>query len=531
MKPLLVAFGGGLALIIVVRLLAPSFGGEMAAAAIAAAIAVGVVAWLGLYYHRDEERDRGSAGDDLYYLGLLFTLCSMSHTLIELVVDAEDAQARFQQLIGSFGIALVSTIAGILGRILLQSGSVAESPPEPEQLPPESTTPATAPAPETEDVTRANQEVAQTMLALRRDLREASNAFVHFTRTTLSHAESVKAHAERVVQDFNTRMDAAALQGVNSTSSAWEQAAARMAAATERLLRQIDQNTASATQRTDAAWQQLAVKSSATAEAARARLDENAEHMATLLGRLAAANRALESLGAGVEAARDSVATLGQQASQAARRVDEQTAATTRTHTAVADGTERVQASVAKTLGETLDKVAALRDNLVEQGRLWRAATEDFASVTAAERQRQAGIADAARRLLDELASGVALARGDIASLGDTMKNAVAEFAAATAAERQHQAGVAGAARSSLYELAAEVANARVDVVGLGETAKTTAAELVESAEQAQERLSVDRQQDAGGQRWPAWLAGLVSRLPHLPRLRPGSAPRKHAKP
>ena len=524
MKPLLVAFCGGLALIIGVRLLAPQFGGEMAAAAIAAGIAVGVVAWLGLYYHRDEGRDRGSAGDDLYYLGLLFTLCSMSHTLIELVVDADDAPARFQQLIGSFGIALVSTIAGILGRILLQSGTAADPPPQSEQQPKPTGEAAGRSVAAAEEIAKANQDVAQEMLSLRRDLREASNAFVHFTRTTLAHGESVKAHAERMIEDFNSRIDAAALQGVHSSSGAWQQAAAHMAEATERLLRRIDEHTASATGRTDAAWQELAARCAATAEAARARLDEDAEQMATLLGRLTAANRALDSLVSGMKSAGDSVAGLGEQASQAATRVDEQATAAARAHDALSTGTANVQAAIAQTLGETVQQVAALRDNLADQGRLWRSATADFAAATAAERQRQAGVADAVRRLLDELASGVENARGDVATLGDTMKNAVADFAAATAAERQHQAGVATAARSSLYELAAEVASARVDIVGLGETAKATAANVVETVEQARQELSIEAQQEPVGEQRPTGLAGVFS---SRSRRRSGSAPRQ----
>lgn len=51
-------------------------------------------------------------GDNFYYMGFIFTLASMSAALIQLRTG-EDVSA----LIGSFGIALVSTILGIAGRV------------------------------------------------------------------------------------------------------------------------------------------------------------------------------------------------------------------------------------------------------------------------------------------------------------------------------------------------------------------------------------------------------------------------------
>ncbi len=51
-------------------------------------------------------------GDNFYYMGFIFTLASMSAALIQLR-SGEDVGA----LIGSFGIALVSTILGIAGRV------------------------------------------------------------------------------------------------------------------------------------------------------------------------------------------------------------------------------------------------------------------------------------------------------------------------------------------------------------------------------------------------------------------------------
>ena len=60
--------------------------------------------------------------DNVYYLGLLFTLLSLVYSLVTLFLfnsDVTDRAGQTYNLIGSFGIALISTIFGILFRILL----------------------------------------------------------------------------------------------------------------------------------------------------------------------------------------------------------------------------------------------------------------------------------------------------------------------------------------------------------------------------------------------------------------------------
>jgi hypothetical protein len=53
-------------------------------------------------------------GDNCYYLGLVYTLASLIATLIQI-----DQGADIQRLLGNFGVALVSTAAGIIGRLIL----------------------------------------------------------------------------------------------------------------------------------------------------------------------------------------------------------------------------------------------------------------------------------------------------------------------------------------------------------------------------------------------------------------------------
>ena len=66
------------------------------------------------------EADRPErAGDNIYYLGFLFTLVSLSLALYSFSQNADDKSS----LIGDFAIALSTTIAGVLGRVWLGQGS------------------------------------------------------------------------------------------------------------------------------------------------------------------------------------------------------------------------------------------------------------------------------------------------------------------------------------------------------------------------------------------------------------------------
>lgn len=63
---------------------------------------------------------RDQAGDNVYYLGLLFTLVSMMSALWGVAGDEE----RVDRLLAAFGVALTSTILGVLLRIVLHQTRV-----------------------------------------------------------------------------------------------------------------------------------------------------------------------------------------------------------------------------------------------------------------------------------------------------------------------------------------------------------------------------------------------------------------------
>ena len=75
-----------------------------------------MVAYAVMLWDWDEKRPRSdSAGDNLYYLGFLYTLTSLGHSLFRFSIDREDASI----IVTNFGIAIFTTILGMALRILL----------------------------------------------------------------------------------------------------------------------------------------------------------------------------------------------------------------------------------------------------------------------------------------------------------------------------------------------------------------------------------------------------------------------------
>jgi hypothetical protein len=77
--------------------------------AVASMLAYGVIAYKIPAVHVRLDR----LGDNCYYLGFIFTLASMSAALLQLTRGAD-----IDALLGSFGIALFTTIVGVAGRVL-----------------------------------------------------------------------------------------------------------------------------------------------------------------------------------------------------------------------------------------------------------------------------------------------------------------------------------------------------------------------------------------------------------------------------
>ena len=81
----------------------------VAVLSVASMLLYGVLAWRLPTVRMRPDR----LGDNFYYLGFIFTLASLSATLIEIGVEP-----RIEELLGNFGIALTTTVVGVAGRVL-----------------------------------------------------------------------------------------------------------------------------------------------------------------------------------------------------------------------------------------------------------------------------------------------------------------------------------------------------------------------------------------------------------------------------
>lgn len=124
---LLALFGGGF-LVIFIRSIGDTSGAQGISIydISAVLIAVSIIFIYGLYIFLTKDRASVSvdrASDNAYYLGLLLTLFSLAYSLVKLVgfnIENEESIGNVIGLLPDFGLALASTIAGILVRVLLQ---------------------------------------------------------------------------------------------------------------------------------------------------------------------------------------------------------------------------------------------------------------------------------------------------------------------------------------------------------------------------------------------------------------------------
>jgi hypothetical protein len=115
-------------------------------------IGYGGMLWLRLFRLRDDQ-----AGDNLYYMGFLFTLTSLAVSLYQF-----SAAGSAEQIVQNFGIAIASTIAGIALRILFNQ--MRRDPVEVEAT--------------------ARLELAEASRRVKRELESAILEFGYFRRAT-----------------------------------------------------------------------------------------------------------------------------------------------------------------------------------------------------------------------------------------------------------------------------------------------------------------------------------------------------------
>ncbi|MCY4269602.1 MAG: hypothetical protein OXE80_05470 [Gammaproteobacteria bacterium] len=324
-RTLIQAFLGGLVVIVGLRTLVAGLTGATLAAFAAVAI-IGLVGWR---YHKafENAEERQIAGDNLYYLGLLFTLISLILALVQLFVldTQEDVNQRANELIGNFSVALFSTVAGIFARILFQShkNTTTKSEGKAVEKPDPTPVPVSASGLVIDaDVSALREELSR----LRLMLREASDAFLHFTRISSEQSENMvehtgsmvqrqseelsKAtihqlqqmnqnlqsvanvfqvemeklsnHSTNVIDEFVKHMSADARRGIADTSQAWNEAAIKMRAEGDKQIRAIYGDINALLQSTEQAWAQMAGLSESIGESV-AGMRQNVESLREML--------------------------------------------------------------------------------------------------------------------------------------------------------------------------------------------------------------------------------------------------------
>ena len=225
------AFGIGSATIFVSKLIArglPIQGGL-----VASAIGIAIM-WL---YRADQSRirpenEQPSLGDEVYYLGLLFTLTSLCAALVSLFLvfgGEQTLEERTDEMIGSFGIALVTTMAGIVMRMKLQRHStegrattirIPHPPGDPDGR-----------AVKIEGVT---VDLERYAYELRRELQNSTNAFASHTNQAILQAKTIHGHLDEMMQAFHRGLEEKANAQLESLKAIYNDVAKKAEEAKDR---------------------------------------------------------------------------------------------------------------------------------------------------------------------------------------------------------------------------------------------------------------------------------------------------------
>ncbi len=149
-------------------------------------VAAGVVITLALYYVLNDENAPEEEGDNVYYLGLLFTLISLMFSILQLFgtdSGGERNEENIRALLENFGIALTSTIVGIAGRVAVQNWQRGE----------EAAVSQTIPGPQAspEDLEKFNRHL---LSRIARDLTQGATALARFHRIVRRYASDSEAN-------------------------------------------------------------------------------------------------------------------------------------------------------------------------------------------------------------------------------------------------------------------------------------------------------------------------------------------------
>lgn len=190
--------------------------------AILSLIAIAVVMlW---YRYGDDGYDLDRAGDCAYYLGLCYTLGSLIYTLAH-HFGTEGQGGEAVAVIPAFGVALTSTLGGVIARIYLQACAAQRD--EGDEL-------ATEPLTPERMRNLYGDQLALAAQAIARELRTTTGAFAQLNRAAFQQADQMARRAAEAGER--------ATRGIDAAFTGTEQQTQRLATAVERLNRLITNN-------------------------------------------------------------------------------------------------------------------------------------------------------------------------------------------------------------------------------------------------------------------------------------------------
>ena len=308
---------------------------------IGATVAAGVVLALIAYYMLNDEDAPEEEGDNVYYLGLLFTLISLMFTLVELFGSDTDAVRNVEKirvLLENFGIALTSTIVGIAGRVAVQNWQRTGIAGRPEfaegtavpTLPPAGAT--------SRDLERFNRLVFERIA---RDLIRGANALARFHRIVRSHASDtesyLRSHSETLIREsaafkdtlqrnaetFAQELNSEAKSTLDAVGGSLDAAAKQAEGLPERLRSAHDAYLSEVREVTRSFHDDLRSASSQSLDALRQNFDAASMQSLSLTKNVSTVHErvgeAFDSLGSGLGRASDASAVFGDSAHHAAK--------------------------------------------------------------------------------------------------------------------------------------------------------------------------------------------------------------------
>ncbi len=218
--------------------------------------------------HPDSEQPR--LGDEIYYLGLLYTLTSLCAALVSLFLvfgGEQTLEERTDEMIGSFGIALFTTMAGIVMRVNLQRHSterratiirIPHSPGDPDGG--------------DGKIKGVMIDLERYAYELRRQLQNSTNAFASHANQAILQAKTIHGHMDEMMQTFHHGLEEKANTQLKSLKTIYNDVAKKAEEAKDRTaaqqagIRNALEKLETQVKAMDASIERIRVGSGATAE-------------------------------------------------------------------------------------------------------------------------------------------------------------------------------------------------------------------------------------------------------------------------